>query len=295
MAAGSQREHAKVGPGREIGVSYFRWAFAVLVALLPSFLKIPFYRLVYRYQIGKGVRIGFSPLLGVRRCRIGDHVRIGSLNLFYRIADLEIGHHVRIGFLNVFRGGERIQVGDYATILRLNTFNAIIEGDFMEPAASVLDLGTGAVVTTGHWLDFSGSIQIGAHAIVGGRNSSLWTHNRQRARPVTVGCHTYLGSEVRIAPGVEISAFSIVALGSVLTGKLARPRVLIGGNPATITRDLREEDLFLVTRKTRNDMPDVIAEALLDDDLKALLRQGSASDRENDLMVQEPVNDKGSR
>lgn len=276
-------------------MSYFRWAFAVLVAMLPSFLKIPFYRLVYRYQIGKGVRIGFSPLLGVRRCRIGDHVRIGSFNLFYRIADLEIGEHAQIGFLNLFRGGERIRIGSYATILRHNTFNSIIEGDFLDPVSSLLELGTGAVVTTGHWLDFSDFIQIGAHAIVGGRNSSFWTHNRQRTRPITIGCHTYLGSEIRVAPGVEIPPFSIVALGSVLTGELTRPRVLIGGNPASITRDLREQDLFLVTRKTRNDIPDAIAEAFLPDDLKALVRRGSAAilDRANNLIAQEPVNDNG--
>src|SRR5438874_419162 len=99
---------------------------AISVAILPSWIKNSLYRWIYGYQIGKGVRIGFSPFVGVRRCRIGDHTRIGSLNLFTQIENLTIGSHVQIGFLNVFRGGEQVALGDYVTILRLNMFNAIV-------------------------------------------------------------------------------------------------------------------------------------------------------------------------
>ena len=54
----------------------------VMIALLPSAVKVALYRLVYKYDVGRNVRIGFSPLVGVRRCRIGDGVRIGHLNVF---------------------------------------------------------------------------------------------------------------------------------------------------------------------------------------------------------------------
>lgn len=145
----------------------------------------------------------------------------------------------------------------------MNVFNAIVEGDFVTPVESVLDLGVGVFVATGHWLDFSDGIRVGDHSIIGGRHSSFWTHNRQRGRPISVGRHVYLGSEVRLAPGAEIPAFSIVALGSVVSGCLAPERVLIGGNPARVVRNLSDEDLFLVTRKTRNDIPDEVAYACL--------------------------------
>lgn len=250
-----------------------RLAAALALAALPWPLKNWLYRWLYGYRIGRGVRIGFSPFVGVRRCTIGDHARIGSLNLFAQVGDLDIGSHARVGYLNLFRGGDRIRVGPYATVLRLNVFNAIVEGDFAEPVESVLDMGAGVFVATGHWLDFSDGIRLGDHVIVGGRHSSFWTHNRQRGRAITVGCHTYLGSEVRVAPGVEVPPFSIVALGSVLTGRFERPRVLIGGNPAAVVRDLKEPDLFLVARKTRNDIPDELARALLPDDLRAALRR----------------------
>jgi acetyltransferase-like isoleucine patch superfamily enzyme len=233
-------------------------AVGVALCLLPSMIKIPLYRLLYGYRIGKGVRIGFSPFIGVRRCRIGDRVRIGSGNLFYRVHDLEIGHDARIGFLNVVRGGDNVVFRPYTTVLRQNVFNSILERDFINPVSPVLELGTGVTVASGHWLDFSAGLRVGDHSIVGGRNSSIWTHNRQRGRPVSIGCHCYLGSEIRVAPGVQVAPFCVVALGSVLTGRYPAARALIGGNPAAVIRPLSDRDFDLVSRKTRKDIPDDI-------------------------------------
>jgi acetyltransferase-like isoleucine patch superfamily enzyme len=247
-----------------------RFSFALLLALLPSLLKIPLYRVFYHYRIGKNVRIGFSPFVGIKSCEIGEGVRIGHLNLFYRAERLELGAHTHIGFLNLIRGGTRVKLGSYVTVLRQNTFNSILDRDFVEPADATLELGDGVFIAAGHWLDFSHRILIGAHSILGGRNSSIWTHNRQRARPIEIGAHTYLGSEIRVAPGVKIPPFSIVSLGSVLTGEIESARVLIGGNPANIIRPLNVQDLFLVLRKTRNDIPDAVANANLPPDLQNL-------------------------
>ena len=198
---------------------YLRILLGLTLAALPWWAKIPIYRLAFGYEIGRGVRIGFSPLIGVKRCCIGGDARIGSGNLFVGVGELTIGSHARIGFLNVFRGGERITIGPYATVLRQNVFNSIIDQDFSHPVRSVLELGRGSSVSSGHWLDFSAGLRVGDNAIIGGRNSSFWTHNRQRGRPISIGRNCYLGSEVRVAPGVEIAPFCVVALGSVLTGR----------------------------------------------------------------------------
>lgn len=247
-----------------------RLIFAMGIAALPWFLKNPLYRWLFGYRIGRGVRIGFSPFLGVRRCTIGDYTRIGSLNLFYQIEDLQLGERVQIGFLNVFRGGKRIGLGSYVSILRMNVFNAIVEGDFVNLVESVLEIGTGVFIATGHWLDFSAGIRVGDHCIIGGRHSSFWTHNRQRGRAITLGCHIYLGSEVRFAPGVDVPPYCIVALGSVLGGQFSQPRMLIGGNPARVVRGLEDADFYLVIRKTRSDIPDDVALAHLPKDLLGL-------------------------
>lgn len=255
---------------------------AVLLAAMPSALKIFIYRWCFGFRIGRGVHIGFSPFMGVRRCTIGDHARIGPFNLFKQIDELAIGSHVRIGFANVFRGGEQVRIDDYATILRFNLFNAIIEADFVKPVASKLHLGAGVFVATGHWLDFSDGIRVGDHSILGGRHSTFWTHNRQRGRSIIIGCHAYLGSNICAAPGTEIPPFSIVALGSVLSGAHNQERVLLGGNPAKVVRGLDQEDLFLVARKTRNDIPDEVARRRLPLDLCELLDRSAPAPANTD-------------
>ena len=223
----------------------------------------------FGFHIGRRVHIGFSLFAGIRTCSIADDVRIGHLNAFVNVHQLEIGEHVKIGFLNLFRGGRSVKIGKYATILRLNVMNATPASEAVNPTVSELRLGEGAVVTNGHWLDFTDRIELGDHAILGGRNSSLWTHNRQRTRPITIGAHSYLGSEIRMAPGASIASCSIVSLGSVLTQRFEEDRVLIGGNPARVRRPLRGHDFFLLTRKTRSDIPDEIACQLLPDDIAA--------------------------
>jgi acetyltransferase-like isoleucine patch superfamily enzyme len=252
-------------------MSRVRLIVGVLVALLPSWMKILVYRHFYGYRIGRGVRIGLSPFIGVKRCRIGDHVRIGWGNLFYGIQDLAIGDHTRIGLLNLFRGGLRIEIGSYSTILRQNVCNSIVGADFIHPVDSVLVLGNGVSLSSGHWLDFSAGITLGDHVIVGGRNSSFWTHNRQRGRSITIGRHCYLGSEIRVAPGVEVAPYCIVALGSVLTGRYCADRSLVGGNPAVVVRSLEDRDLFLITNKTRSDIPDDLVRAALSESFDATI------------------------
>jgi acetyltransferase-like isoleucine patch superfamily enzyme len=242
---------------------------SVVVALLPSVLKLVIYRRLYKYNIGRDVKIGLSPLVGVRRCRIGDGVRIGHLNLFFQLEDLGVEAHSRIGFLNIFRGG-RVRLGAYTSVFRMNFMNSIPDPDAENVTDGVLDVGPGTVITSGHRLDFTDRITIGANTVLGGRGSALWTHSRQRTRPIVVGNHCYLGSGVQVAPGVELADCCIVSLGSVLIGQLTEPRALIVGNPARVERKLRREELPLVARRTRDDLPDELAHASLPDDLREM-------------------------
>jgi acetyltransferase-like isoleucine patch superfamily enzyme len=273
------------------------YALQLMIAVLPSWLKLPIYRSLFGYKIGRGVRIGFSPIIGVRRLSIGDGTRIGWFNIIYRVDHVVIGRQVNVGFLNCFRGGQSIRIGDYCSILRLNTLNAIIDGDFVSSVDPTLEIGAGAVITTGHWLDFSAGIRMGDHVILGGRNSSLWTHNRQIGKPISLASHTYLGSEVRLAPGVAVAPFCVVALGSVLSGRFELSRSLIGGNPARFVRTLSEPDMFLVTRKTRRDIPDDFELEFLPDDLHIIARHnnrvavGAAwnSDNTADVVLRDPL------
>jgi acetyltransferase-like isoleucine patch superfamily enzyme len=228
-----------------------------LIAFLPSFLMRPFYRLLFGYRIGKRVRIGFS-IIDAKECVIEDDVTIGHFNLVLGVKKLSMGDHVRVGHFNVIRGGDEVRIGRYSDIIRFNEINSIPDPEVVNPVDPTLIIGPGTIVTTGHKIDFTDRVEIGRRAIIGGRNSSLWTHNRQRTEPISIGDFAYVGSEIRMAPGAAVPARCIVGIGSVIVGKIDVEGWLIGGVPAKPLKELSAEDRFLVERKTRPDLPDEI-------------------------------------
>ena len=212
---------------------------------------------MFGYKIGRRVRIGFS-IIDAVGCEIGDDTRIGHLNVMIGVNRLELGDHVRVGHLNIIRGGDEVSFGRYSELIRMNEINAIPDPEVVNPVDSTLVVGPGTVITTGHKIDFTDRVEIGRRAIIGGRNSSLWTHNRQRTLPISIGDFAYIGSEIRMAPGASIPARCIVGIGSVVVGKIEGEGWLVGGVPAKPIKELSAEDRFLVERKTRRDLPDDI-------------------------------------
>jgi acetyltransferase-like isoleucine patch superfamily enzyme len=235
----------------------FRLFALALVALFPSALKRPSYRFFFGYKIGKRVRVGFS-IIDARDCRIDDDVQIGHLNVVIGLQKLTIGDHARIGYLNIIRGGDEVNLGRYSEIIRLNEINSIPEPDVVNITDPRFLLGEGSIITTGHKIDFTDRVKIGRRTIIGGRNSSLWTHNRQRTRPIEIGEFAYIGSEIRIAPGGSLPSRCVVGIGSVITSEVTEAEYLIAGVPAKPLKRLNEEDKFLIERKTRPDLPDDI-------------------------------------
>jgi acetyltransferase-like isoleucine patch superfamily enzyme len=237
--------------------SKFRLAMLALIALFPSFLKRPSYRLFFGYRIGKRVRIGVS-IIDAQECEIDDDVQIGHLNAVLGVKKISIGDHAKIGHLNIIRGGDEVRLGRYSEIIRTNQINSIPDPDVVNPTDPRFTLGDGSIITTGHKVDFTDRVEIGRRSIIGGRNSSLWTHNRQRTRPIDIGSFTYVGSEIRIAPGGSLPSRCIVGIGSVITSALTEENHLIAGVPAKSLKELSAEDKFLIERKTRVDLPDDI-------------------------------------
>ena len=238
-----------------LGRRRIRWTVLALVGLLPNVLKKPLYRLFFGYRFAGGVRVGFA-VVDAEHVDLGAGTRIGHLSLITRVDRLETGCEVRIGGLNIIRGGERVTLGDYSEVMRFNVLNAIPDHDCTTEPESVLEVGAGAIITSGHRIDFTDKVTLGKNVIIGGRNSSLWTHNRQETAPIEIGDFCYLGSEVRLAPGAKLPSECILGLGSVLTSEITEPRSLVAGVPAKVVRSLNEKDLARIRRKTRRDMPD---------------------------------------
>jgi acetyltransferase-like isoleucine patch superfamily enzyme len=237
--------------------SKFKLLVLLGIAFLPSFLKRPLYRLFFGYKIGKRVRIGFS-IIDAKECSINDDVSIGHLNALVGIKKLSIGDHSRIGHLNIIRGGDEVRLGRYTEIIRLNEINSIPEPIVVNEIDPRFILGDGSVIAASHKIDFTDKVEFGKRVILGGRNSSLWTHNRQMTKPITIGDYSYIGSEIRIAPGGEIPAKCIVGIGSVITKKFEDEYFLIAGVPAKAIKELDEDGKFLTENKTRPDLPDEI-------------------------------------
>jgi acetyltransferase-like isoleucine patch superfamily enzyme len=228
-----------------------------VVAVLPSFLKRPCYRFFFGYKIGKRVRIGMT-LLDANECVLSNDVTIGHFNIFIGIKSLSIGEHARIGHFNIFRGGSEIKLGHYSEVLRFNEINSIPDPIVVNQVDPKFILGDGSIITTSHKIDFTDRVEIGKRVILGGRNSSLWTHNRQRTKPISIGDYSYIGSEIRIAPGGSIPARCVVGIGSVITKDLQEEETLIAGVPAKSIKKLDEDAKFLIEYKTRPDLPDLL-------------------------------------
>jgi acetyltransferase-like isoleucine patch superfamily enzyme len=226
-----------------------------LTGLCPGPVKRAIYRTVFGYQIDRTVRIGFA-YLDCRRLHVGAGVVIGHGVVFTRCGAVTIGEETSIGPLNLFRGGDNIDLGAYCTILRLNVFNAIPDHECTGSPDSSLSLGRGAVVTGEHRLDFTDRITLGRGAILAGRGTSLWTHNRRKSLPVVVGDYCYIGSETRMAPGAVIPNCCIVGLGSVVVRPFDEPYSLIAGVPAIKRRPLGPSDYQTIFLATRPKIPD---------------------------------------
>jgi acetyltransferase-like isoleucine patch superfamily enzyme len=232
-----------------------RLAGLAAVALLPGRMKPVLYRRLFGYRIGARVRIGVV-ILDAGKCEIGDDVVIGHGNIVTRVGRLVVGDHVRIGQLNIIRGGDEVVLERYVEVIRLNELNSIVDADPVNPTDPRLHVGAGTVIAAGHKIDFTDRVTIGRRSIIAGRHTSLWTHNRQQTAPIDIGDLAYIGSECRMAPGARVPSRCIVGLGAVVVDDLGEGGRLFGGVPAKPLRPLTDDDVALIERKTRDDLPD---------------------------------------
>lgn len=110
-----------------------------------------------------------------------------------------------------------------------------------------MTIGRGTFVNTDFLALGGGRITIGEDVLVG-PNVRFYTSNHpldpelrrqgyERAQPITVGDNVWFGGNVTVLPGVTIGADSVIAAGSVVT-KDVPERVVVGGNPARVLREL---------------------------------------------------------
>lgn len=231
----------------------FRLVVALLLVPFPSLIKKAVYRLLFGYRFGRGVKIGLSAIVA-QGCAIGERTRIGHFNLLYRNKDLRIGSDVIIGFGNRIFGGDRVDIGDRCQIVRGNEINSGLNPLVLGEFTPELVLGAGTVITVGHKIDFNDKVTFGENVVFAGRHSNIWTHNRQKTAPVSIGRNCYIGANVQFVPGSGVGDYCVVGLGSIVTKTIEGDWSIIAGMPAKLIKPLDEDNKVLVTYPTRPDL-----------------------------------------
>jgi acetyltransferase-like isoleucine patch superfamily enzyme len=217
-------------------------AAALVLSVLPSFLKQPIYRLM-GMRIGRGVHIGFGAVLACRSVELADGAHIGAFCLL-RCARLRMGARARIDRL-VRIAVHTLSMGSQTTISSPNE----IAGDQTDPR-SVLTMGPASWILPYCFVNVDREIRLGRNVGVGG-GSYLFTHGLWLSKldgfpvsfgEITIGDDVWLPWGCFIMPGVTIGSGCVIGARSVVNKSLP-PGVLAAGIPAKIIRDKAKADL----------------------------------------------------
>ncbi len=212
----------------------------LLLAVMPSAVKIPLYRHLLGWKIGCGVRIGLS-FIDAREVTLGDHVRIGRFNRLQRIPKLEMRRKASIGNRNVFMTA------------RPELLEEVREG---EPRVFI---GEDSHVIGPHFFDVHAPLRLGNSVVIAGRGSSFYTHGVDYRRaclasePIDIGENSYIGAHCLFAPGARIAPNTIVGMGALVTKAFDEEYVLVGGSPARVLKELDRSAKFFT--RPRPDFP----------------------------------------
>jgi acetyltransferase-like isoleucine patch superfamily enzyme len=200
----------------------------LLLAVLPSRIKIPLYRRLFGWKIGKDVHIGLS-FIDAREVTMGDGVRIGHFNRFHRIPKLTICNTVFVGNRNVFMTAPAKYVAD------------------VREANPLLYIGEDSYIIGPHSFDLHAPIRLGSSVTIAGRGSSFYTHGLDYRRaclaagPITIGENSYVGAHALFVPGASIAPNTIVGMGALVTKAFDQQYVLVAGSPAKVVKELEPQ------------------------------------------------------
>ena len=153
--------------------------------------------------------------------RIGKETSVGP-GLYLRLASVTLGSDVRIGPFNVFRDMAEVRVEARGRIGQWNWISAA--GPLVEArGGGFLRIGEDSAVTSRHYMDCSGGVEIGHHTTVAGVRSTFITHGiawktaEQTSDGITIGDYCIVSSNVAIAPGTSTDDRVVIGIGSVLS------------------------------------------------------------------------------
>ncbi len=204
----------------------------ILIGLLPSPLKVAYYRM-RGARIGQRVRIAPFSVLTADDIEIGDDCRIGMLS-FINARKLRLGNRVRIGTLVAIDTGD-VAIGHDSVVMEQT-----VVGGMLTPRSS-LHIGSRVKIFPYCFLNPTEPIVIEDDVGVGG-STYLFTHGSWQSvldgfpigfGPIYLRKGVWLPWRVFILPNVEVGAYATIGAGAVINRSVPA-NSLAAGMPAKV-------------------------------------------------------------
>lgn len=203
-----------------------------LILLMPGAIKRRLLRWFFRWEIDRSATLGIS--------------------LYYNVGLVRLGPKSRIGHLNVFRNLRSVQLGSSASIGQWNWITAatMLIDPPLVPTSGCITIDDEAAITSRHYLDCAGGIEVGSATTIAGVRSTILSHqidvanSRQTAVPIRIGAYSFVSSNVLVTPGAAIPDRCVIAMGATVVGRLSQSGMLYGGVPARPLKSIEGAKYF---------------------------------------------------
>lgn len=211
----------------------------IILMPFPFLVRRFVYRKLWKYDIDKTARIGFSLIL-CHELTMKENTYIQHLTVVKPIDKLFMSRYARIGSLNFITGYDT-SISGYAN---RKGFYKHVKNRHCE-----LILGEDVAINSRHFIDCNGGVYLGSHSSLAGIRTQILTHgidaylSRQDAQPVVIGNYVSIGSGSIVLKGTIIPDYVIVGAGALLNKKYTESYKVYAGVPAIIKKDLSDCDV----------------------------------------------------
>ena len=200
-------------------VAWYRIVMCLALKGLPGRLRGWMFRVLLGWEVHHTARIGLC-LIDVRHRILGADARIGHFNVFRNLV------YARLEDCSI--------VGQWNWITAAKAFL----GGANRGNLGCFIVGRHTGISSRHYLDCSGGLEIGGFTTLAGVRQTILTHQIsaseacQTVKGVRIGSYCLISSNVAVAPGSVIPDHSLIAMGAVVAGELEQSGMLWAGIPA---------------------------------------------------------------
>jgi acetyltransferase-like isoleucine patch superfamily enzyme len=209
----------------------------LLSLALPWSLRRWLLQVVFKYEIARDARIGFSWVMP-ERLIMGPRARIGHLTMCKGLELLEMGEQSAIGNGCWITAMPRAEERHFA--------------HQRQSRCPRLRLGDHSAITHRHIIDCTNTVDLGCFVTFAGYGSQVLTHSidlagcRQSSEPVYIGDYCFVGTAVVILGGSVLPPFSVLGAKALLNKSFCEPYTLYAGIPARPVQEIDQSSKYFL-------------------------------------------------